>query len=273
MKYLSSSGRAVLVMTVLSIFPAAVLCLPAGASMPVPVKTVEGLVRGGQITIIEPQRFASNKPLEIVPCSNIPFDPDLFEGRKIRATAGIDLYNGMFTCPTDVVILDKGPQDKACSFSRSCLEYHVQSDRKTFTPATLQDEKLSLKLGTFVLGLEKTVNAHDWKRLMEDYIHHEYLQKQHDSILQKNTPQFLYELLFPGIYKMQDLSICCMNYLLNVKTSFQARIDMIQEFEVITSGEYMISYMFTYKDGSCLIYNSIYLEKQEDGFKLTGAYG
>lgn len=273
MKYLLSSRRAVLAMVVLSIFLAAVLCLPAGASMPVPVKTVEGLVRGGQITIIEPQRFASNKPLEIVPCSNIPFDPDLFEDRTIRATAGIDLYNGMFTCPTDVVILDKYPQDKACSFSRSCLKYHVQSDRKTFTPVTLQDENLSLKLGAFVLALENTVNAHDWKRLMENYIHQEHLQKQHDSILQENASQFLYELLFPAIYKMQDLSICCMNYLLNVKTSFQARIDMIQDFEVITSGEYMISYRLTYKNGTCLIYNIIYLKKQEDGFKLTGACG
>ncbi len=146
MKYLLSSGRAVLVMTVLSIFLAAVLCLPAGASMPVPVKTVEGLVRNGQITTIEPQRFASSQPLDIVPCANIPFEADKFEGRTIRATAGIDLHNGMFTCPTDVLILDKEPQDKACSFSRSCLEYHVQSDRKTFTPVALQDEKLILKL-------------------------------------------------------------------------------------------------------------------------------
>ena len=77
----------------------------AGATPPVPVETVTGCVNDGRMLIQAPERFARERPLTIKPCTNIPFDFTRFEGKQIRATAGIDLYNGFFSCPRDVAIL------------------------------------------------------------------------------------------------------------------------------------------------------------------------
>jgi len=72
---------------------------------PVPVETVTGCVNGGQMIIQAPERFKRERPLKINPCTNIPFDFQRLEGKQIRATAGIDLYNGAFVCPRDVQIV------------------------------------------------------------------------------------------------------------------------------------------------------------------------
>lgn len=77
----------------------------AGATPPVPVETVTGCVKDGRMLIQAPDRFKRERPLKINPCANIPFDFKRFEGKQIRATAGIDLYNGAFVCPRDVVVL------------------------------------------------------------------------------------------------------------------------------------------------------------------------
>jgi hypothetical protein len=74
----------------------------AGATPPVPVETVTGCVKDGQMLIQAPDRFKRERPLKISPCTNIPFDFRRYEGKQIRATAGIDLYNGAFVCPRDV---------------------------------------------------------------------------------------------------------------------------------------------------------------------------
>jgi hypothetical protein len=75
------------------------------ATMPVPVELVTGCVKDGQVSIQAPDRFKREKPLKINPCTNIPFDFEGSEGKQIRATGGIDLYNGAFVCPRDVVII------------------------------------------------------------------------------------------------------------------------------------------------------------------------
>jgi len=88
----------------LLIFSTALVSL-AGATPPVPVETVTGCVKDGRMLIQAPDRFKRERPLKINPCTNISFDFKRFEGKQIRATAGIDLYNGAFVCPRDVVIL------------------------------------------------------------------------------------------------------------------------------------------------------------------------
>jgi len=75
------------------------------ATPPVPVEAVTGCVKDGQMLIQAPERFKREKALKISPCTNIPFDFQRFEGKQIRAKAGIDLYNGAFACPRDVVIV------------------------------------------------------------------------------------------------------------------------------------------------------------------------
>jgi len=77
----------------------------AEATPPVPVETVTGCVKDGRMLIQAPDRFKRERPLKINPCTNIPFDFKRFEGKQIRATAGIDLYNGAFVCPRDVQIV------------------------------------------------------------------------------------------------------------------------------------------------------------------------
>ena len=81
------------------------LPVPAIATPPVLVKAVTGCVKDGQLLIQAPERFKRERPLKISPCTNIPFDFQRLEGKQIRATGGIDLYNGAFVCPRDVVIV------------------------------------------------------------------------------------------------------------------------------------------------------------------------
>jgi hypothetical protein len=76
-----------------------------GATPPVPVETVTGCVMDGQMIIQAPERFKRERALKISPCTNIPFDFTGTEGKQIRAKAGIDLYNGAFVCPRDVMIV------------------------------------------------------------------------------------------------------------------------------------------------------------------------
>jgi hypothetical protein len=75
------------------------------ATPPVPVEAVTGCVKDGQMLIQAPERFKREKALKISPCTNIPFDFQRFEGKQIRAKAGIDFYNGAFVCPRDVQIV------------------------------------------------------------------------------------------------------------------------------------------------------------------------
>ena len=76
--------------------------VPAIGTPPVPVEAVTGCVKDGQMLIQAPERFKREKVLKISPCTNIPFDFQRFEGKQIRAKAGIDLYNGAFVCPREV---------------------------------------------------------------------------------------------------------------------------------------------------------------------------
>ena len=82
------------------LLPVSVLGTP-----PVPVETVAGCVKDGKMSIQDPERFKREKPLKINPCANIPFDFIGSEGKNIRATGGIDLYNGAFVCPRDVAVI------------------------------------------------------------------------------------------------------------------------------------------------------------------------
>ncbi len=79
--------------------------VPALSTQPVSVETVTGCIQDGQMFIQAPERFNREKPLKISPCTNIPFDFQRLEGKQIRAKAGIDLYNGAFVCPRDVVMV------------------------------------------------------------------------------------------------------------------------------------------------------------------------
>jgi hypothetical protein len=85
----------------------AMMLLPvaAMATPPVPVETVTGCVKGGKMIIQAPERFKRERPLKVSPCTNIPFDFAGTEGKQIRATGGIDFYNGAFVCPRDVAIV------------------------------------------------------------------------------------------------------------------------------------------------------------------------
>jgi hypothetical protein len=83
--------------------------MPAMASLPVPVETVTGCVKNGNMLIRDPEQFRHERPLRINPCSNIPFDFSGCDGKLIRATGGIDLYNGTFVCPTDMEIIGDCP--------------------------------------------------------------------------------------------------------------------------------------------------------------------
>lgn len=76
-----------------------------GATPPIPEETVTGCVKDGQMSIQAPERFKRERPLRINPCTNISFDAAGTEGKQIRAKGGIDLYNGAFVCPKDVVII------------------------------------------------------------------------------------------------------------------------------------------------------------------------
>ena len=75
------------------------------ATPPVPVETVTGCVKDGQMSIQAPDRFKREQPLKINPCVNIPFDFAATEGKQIRARGGIDLYNAAFVCPREVQIV------------------------------------------------------------------------------------------------------------------------------------------------------------------------
>ncbi len=86
--------------------------MPAMGSLPVPVESVTGCVRNGKIHIQAPERFRHELPLQINPCSNIPFDFSVCEGKLIQATGGIDLYNGTFVCPRDVAVIGNCPSEE-----------------------------------------------------------------------------------------------------------------------------------------------------------------
>ncbi|SEM71889.1 hypothetical protein SAMN04489760_13824 [Syntrophus gentianae] len=89
--------------------------MPAMGSLPVPVESVTGCVRNGKFLIQAPERFRHEQPLQINPCSNIPFDFTGSEGKLIQATGGIDLYNGTFVCPRDVTVIGNCPSEEEAS--------------------------------------------------------------------------------------------------------------------------------------------------------------
>ncbi|OPY08110.1 MAG: hypothetical protein A4E67_01059 [Syntrophaceae bacterium PtaB.Bin038] len=101
----------------------------AGATPPVPVETVTGCVKDGRMLIQAPDRFKRERPLTISPCTNIPFEFKRFEGKQIRATAGIDHYNGAFVCPRDVMILGDCKTDKVAAPARKDLPRQITDDQ------------------------------------------------------------------------------------------------------------------------------------------------
>ena len=101
---------------------------PAAATPPVPVETVTGCVKDGRMHLQAPERFASERSLKINPCTNIPFDFRRFEGKQIRATAGIDLYYGAFVCPRDVVILGDCKSDTVAAPAKKDLPRQLTDD-------------------------------------------------------------------------------------------------------------------------------------------------
>jgi hypothetical protein len=93
---------------VASIVAAFLMCLSVSsleATPPVPVETVTGCVKDGKLSVQALERFKRERPLKINPCANIPFDATGTEGKQIRVKGGIDLYNGAFVCPVDVVVI------------------------------------------------------------------------------------------------------------------------------------------------------------------------
>jgi hypothetical protein len=104
----------------------AVLAPAAEATPPVPVETVTGCVKDGRMLIQAPERFKRERPLKINPCTNLPFDFRRLEGKEIRATAGIDLYNGAFVCPRDVVIV--GDCRQAAPAAKKDLPRQISDD-------------------------------------------------------------------------------------------------------------------------------------------------
>jgi len=98
-------GRSIVQSVWLAIFTMLISAPMLGATPPVPEETVTGCVKDGRMSIQAPDRFKRERPLKISPCTNIPFDFTGTEGKQVRAKAGIDLYNGAFVCPRDVVIV------------------------------------------------------------------------------------------------------------------------------------------------------------------------
>ncbi len=113
---------------VLLVFSAA-LAPAAGATPPVPVETVTGCVKEGRMLIQAPERFKREGPLKINPCTNIPFDFKRLEGKQIRATAGIDLYNGAFVCPRDVVVLGDCKPEAVAAPAKKALPRQITDDQ------------------------------------------------------------------------------------------------------------------------------------------------
>ncbi len=105
-----------------------VLAPAAGATPPVPVESVTGCVKDGRMLIQAPERFTRERPLKINPCTNIPFDINRFEGKQIRATAGIDLYNGAFVCPRDVVVLGDCKPGAVAAPAKKALPRQISDD-------------------------------------------------------------------------------------------------------------------------------------------------
>ncbi|MCU0583936.1 MAG: hypothetical protein MUE57_08870 [Syntrophales bacterium] len=105
-----------------------VLAPVAGATPPVPVESVTGCVKDGRMLIQAPDRFKRERPLKINPCTNIPFDFKQFEGKQIRATAGIDLYNGAFVCPRNVVVLGDCKPDAVSAPAKKALPRQISDD-------------------------------------------------------------------------------------------------------------------------------------------------
>jgi hypothetical protein len=75
-----------------------------------------------------PERFKREKALKISPCTNIPFDFQRFEGKQIRAKAGIDLYNGAFVCPRDVQVVGDCKPARADSPPKKELPRQLSDD-------------------------------------------------------------------------------------------------------------------------------------------------
>ena len=100
--------------------------VPAIGTPPVPVEAVTGCVKDGRMLIQAPERFKRELPLKINPCVNIPFDVSATEGKQIRTRGGIDLYNGAFVCPRDVVIV--GDCKPAAAAAKKDLPRQISDD-------------------------------------------------------------------------------------------------------------------------------------------------
>jgi hypothetical protein len=89
------------------------------------------------------------------------------------------------------------------------------------------------RLGTFLSGLERTANAHDWKRMLDQYVDPEYVKAQHDKLLGGRNTQFFYELLVPN-YRLTGAARCsgCNDYRRD-EAACKACLDRIRSFRVV----------------------------------------
>lgn len=241
---------------------------PAKASLPVDVDTVFGFYQDGRIHILAPERYVTGKPMIVSPCSNVPFDAEVLEGMVIRAKGGVDLYNDWFVCPTDVVALGAvvgvlGAEEKAGE----------GAPRLQGGPGGLQSV-LSQRLSAwavFLQGLERAVNAHDWDSLIRDYIDTDYIREQHDKTLQGNTPQFISELLFPGLHDSLWTTRHCQEQLDATHQDYEQMLRMIHDFSLVQADYSVVAYRFNWgEDCEIRSWMAIILS---DEFRLIGPLG
>jgi hypothetical protein len=85
----------------------------------------------------------------------------------------------------------------------------------------------------FLAGVVQTVNAHDWKRLLDQYVDPEYLKFQRDKLLRGRSTQFLYELLVPN-YRLKGAARCngCNDFKRD-EAACRACLDRIQGFRIV----------------------------------------
>jgi hypothetical protein len=265
----------------------ALLAIPvpsARGNPPAPMETMVGCVMDGQWIPAEPFHFGWSKSLPIVPCANIPFDFEKYEGKRIRAEAGIDLYNGILSCPTRVEIpgpCEPGPNRAtsttrrsrgSCPGSTSCTR-RIGAAHLRFDPMRLPETCDGDGLRRFLIDLEKTVNALDWDSLMENFIDPGYIDEQLGELPEGDPQQFLYELLFPGLGDMDRLAPRCRNILDAERKSFGEKLSLIRDFAVVDVGEEILVFRFHFGDGICVLEHTATWHGTNGAYTIKGGLG
>lgn len=251
----------------------ALLTIPvpsARGNPPAPMETMVGCVMDGQWIPAEPFHYGWSKSLPIVPCANIPFDFEKYEGKRIRAEAGIDLYNGILSCPTRVEIL--GPCEPGSNGFPEVPE-KIGAAHLRFDPTRLPESCDRDGLRRFLIGLEKAVNARDWDSLMEDFIDPGYIDEQLGQLPEGDPQQFLYELLFPGLGDMDRLAPRCWNILDVERKSFGEKLSLIRDFAVVDVGEEIVVFRFHFGDGICVLEHTATWHGKDGAYTIKGGLG